>query len=57
MTEIQKGREQATVAQFPTKIGELGAAALINAIRGETVPKNVDSGEVLVTKENVAQFK
>jgi len=57
ITEIQKGREQATVAQFPTKIGELGTATLINAIRGETVSKNVDSGEGLVTKENVAQFK
>jgi ABC-type sugar transport system substrate-binding protein len=44
------GLEDATVAQFPTKMAELGVDALVKALRGETVPKLIDSGAALVTK-------
>ena len=51
------GIEDATVAQFPTKMAELGVDALVKAIRGEEVPSLIDSGAALVTKDNMAQFQ
>jgi simple sugar transport system substrate-binding protein len=50
------GIEDATVAQFPTKMASLGVDALVKAIRGETVESLIDSGAALVTKENMDQF-
>lgn len=49
--------EDATVAQFPTKMAELGVDALVEAIRGGEVPSLIDSGAALVTKDNMAQFQ
>jgi ribose transport system substrate-binding protein len=54
---LTAGIEDATVAQFPAKMAELGVDALVKAIRGETVESLVDSGAALVTKDNMAQFK
>jgi simple sugar transport system substrate-binding protein len=51
------GVEDATVAQFPTKMAELGVDALVKAIRGEKVPNLIDSGAALVTKANMDKFK
>lgn len=51
------GIEDATVAQFPAKMAELGVDALVKAIRGGTVESLIDSGAALVTKTNMAQFK
>ena len=51
------GIEDASVAQFPTKMSELGVAALVKAIQGETVPVLIDSGAALVTKANMDKFK
>lgn len=51
------GIEDATVAQFPAKMAELGVDALVKAIRGEKVESLIDSGAALVTKANMAQFK
>ncbi len=53
---IKAGTETASVAQFPAKIGSLGIATLSNAVKGKTVPKNVDTGTALVTKANAAKF-
>jgi ABC-type sugar transport system substrate-binding protein len=53
---IASGIEDASVAQFPTKMAEYGVDALVKAIRGETVPELIDSGAALVTKENMADF-
>jgi ABC-type sugar transport system substrate-binding protein len=53
---IKAGTETASVAQFPAKIGSLGIATLYNAVKGKTVPKNVDTGTALVTKANAAKF-
>lgn len=50
------GIEDASVAQFPTKMAEYGVDALVKSIRGETVPALIDSGAALVTKENMDQF-
>ncbi|GIL02462.1 MAG: sugar ABC transporter substrate-binding protein [Alphaproteobacteria bacterium] len=54
---LEAGIEDATVAQFPAKMAELGVDALVKAIRGEKVESLIDSGAALVTKENMAQFK
>lgn len=54
---LEAGTEDATVAQFPSKMAELGVDALVRSIRGETVESLIDSGAALVTKDNMAQFK
>jgi ribose transport system substrate-binding protein len=51
------GQEDASVAQFPAKMSELGVEALIKAIKGEKVESLIDSGAGLVTPDNMAQFK
>jgi len=51
------GQEDASVAQFPAKMSELGVEALIKAIKGEKVESLIDSGAALVTPDNMAQFK
>jgi ribose transport system substrate-binding protein len=53
---LTAGTEDATVAQFPTKMAELGVDALVKAIRGEKVESLIDSGAALVTKDNMANF-
>ena len=54
---LEAGTEDATVAQFPTKMAELGVDALVKAIRGEEVASLIDSGAALVTKDNMGEFK
>jgi simple sugar transport system substrate-binding protein len=53
---LESGVEDASVAQFPTKMAEYGVDALVKAIRGETVPDLIDSGAALVTKDNMKDF-
>jgi ABC-type sugar transport system substrate-binding protein len=54
--QIQAGQETASVAQFPAKMGELGMATLLKAVRGQSVTPNVDTGTEIVTKDNAGQF-
>ena len=54
---LTSGIEDATVAQFPAKMAELGVDALVKAIKGEKVESLIDSGAALVTKENMDSFK
>jgi ribose transport system substrate-binding protein len=54
---VEQGVIDGDVAQFPSKMGELGIENAIKAINGEEVPKFIDSGAEVVTKENAAQFK
>jgi ribose transport system substrate-binding protein len=54
---LTAGIEDATVAQFPAKMAELGVDALVRSIRGEQVDSLIDSGAALVTKDNMAKFK
>lgn len=54
---LTSGVEDASVAQFPTKMAELGVDALVKAIRGEKVETLIDSGAALVTKDNMADFQ
>lgn len=54
--QIQSGQEDASVAQFPSKMGELGMETLLKAVKGEAVDPNVDTGTEIVTKENASEF-
>ncbi|MBY5336166.1 sugar ABC transporter substrate-binding protein [Rhizobium leguminosarum] len=54
---LKSGVEDASVAQFPTKMAELGVDALVKSIRGEKVESLIDSGAALVTPENMAKFE
>ncbi|MER8459761.1 sugar ABC transporter substrate-binding protein [Mesorhizobium sp. M1300] len=54
---IKSGAEDASVAQFPAKMGELGIDTVVRAIRGEPVEANVDTGAGLVTLQNVKDFE
>jgi ribose transport system substrate-binding protein len=54
---LTAGLEDATVAQFPAKMAELGVDALVKAVKGEKVESLIDSGAALVTKENMDKFK
>jgi simple sugar transport system substrate-binding protein len=53
---LKAGVEDATVAQFPSKMAELGVDALVKAIKGEAVQSLIDSGAALVTPANMDQF-
>jgi ABC-type sugar transport system substrate-binding protein len=54
---IKAGDEDASVAQFPAKMGELGVQTAQKAAMGEAVEANVDTGAGLVTKDNVKDFE
>jgi len=54
---LAAGTEDASVAQFPSKMSELGVDALVKALKGEKVESLIDSGAALVTKGNMDQFK
>ena len=53
---LEAGIEDATVAQFPAKMAELGVDALVKSIKGEKVESLIDSGAALVTKDNMSNF-
>jgi ABC-type sugar transport system substrate-binding protein len=54
--QIVAGHETASVAQFPAKMGQMGMAALLKAVQGQTVPPTIDTGTAIVTKANASQF-
>ncbi len=53
---IDAGRLAADVAMHPEALGNKAVAAAIQAAKGEQVAKTIDTGETLVTKENVKEF-
>jgi ribose transport system substrate-binding protein len=52
--DLESGDVQALVVQNPLRMGYEGVLTVVRAIRGEPVEKRVDTGVVLVTKENMA---
>ena len=54
---ILAGNEAASVAQFPAKMGSLGAQTALDAATGKAVRANVDTGTEMVTKDNASQFQ
>ncbi len=53
---IVAGDELGSVAQFPAKMGSMGAQAALDAVSGKNVQANIDTGTEMVTKDNAAQF-
>jgi len=53
--DLKNGDVQALVVQNPMLMGYLGVATAIKHLRGERVEKRIDTGVVLVTKENMEQ--
>jgi len=54
---VADGRLGATVAQFPGKMGFLGVEYAVKVLEGEAVPETVNSGSLLVTRDNVLAFQ
>ena len=52
LAALNKGEIQALVAQNPTRMGYLGVTTAVKHLRGEKVDPAIDTGCVLVTKEN-----
>jgi ribose transport system substrate-binding protein len=52
LAALNKGDLQGLVAQNPTRMGYLGVATAVKHLRGEKVEQTVDTGCVLVTKDN-----
>jgi ABC-type sugar transport system substrate-binding protein len=53
---IQAGDMNATIAQFPGTMAELGVDAAVKAVNGEDVEAFIDTGTELVTEDNADQF-
>ena len=47
----------ATVAQAPANMGGFGIQALVDLKAGKTIDPIIDTGTVLVTKENADSYK
>ncbi len=56
LAAIAAGTELGSVAQFPDKMGSMGAQAALDAINGVAVEPNIDTGTAMVTADNVADF-
>lgn len=52
LTALNKDDVQALVAQNPARMGYLGVVTAVKHMRGEPVEPVIDTGSVLVTKEN-----
>jgi ribose transport system substrate-binding protein len=53
VTDMKNGDVQGLVVQNPMLMGYLGVMTAIKHLRGEQVPKRIDTGVVLVTPENM----
>jgi len=54
---ILAGEMKASVAQNPANMGAIGVESILKLGKGETLPAVIDTGTVLVTKENAEKFK
>lgn len=52
---LKEGVVQALVVQNPYRMGYDGVKLAVQAIKGEKIPKRVDTGVLIVTKENLDQ--
>jgi len=50
---LRSGGLDGFVVQDPMKIGYLGVKTLVDHIRGLQVPRRIDTGSILVTRENI----
>lgn len=54
---VESGEFLCTVAQFPSKMGEISVDNVVKAIKGEPYAEYVDTGCRVITKENVQEHK
>ncbi|MCS7225083.1 MAG: ABC transporter substrate-binding protein [Armatimonadetes bacterium] len=52
---LEEGVIQALIVQNPFKMGEEGVKMAIKALRGEKIPRRIDTGVTVVTKSNMHQ--
>jgi ABC-type sugar transport system substrate-binding protein len=57
LTAIRAGEQAGSVAQFPDRMGSMGAETAVAAARGRPVKATIDTGTEMVTKSNVDSFK
>lgn len=55
MPLIRKGEVDASVRQFPSRMGAVAVEMAARILRGEDVPERVDTGVELITSENVME--
>jgi ABC-type sugar transport system substrate-binding protein len=53
LTAVRSGALSATVAQYPYSMGQLGIEACMAAVRGKSIPADIDAPVQVVTKKNV----
>ena len=53
VADLKNGDVQALIVQNPMKMGYLGVETMVKHLRGEKVDKRIDTGVVVVTKENM----
>jgi ribose transport system substrate-binding protein len=53
LTALQAGELDGFVVQNPMKIGYLAVKTLVQHLRGEEVPRRIDTGSILITKQNL----
>jgi ribose transport system substrate-binding protein len=51
--ELRNGNIDSLVVQNPYKMGYEGVKSVIDKINGKEVPKRIDTGVKLITKENI----
>jgi len=56
LNSIASGNITATIAQNPFDMGRLGIEMAVKLLEGEEIPKRIDTGTTLVTKDNVEDF-
>jgi len=54
---ILAGDLEASVAQRPYNMGQMGVENVLKLAAGETLPDEIDTGAILVTSENAADFR
>jgi len=57
VTALKMGKIKGLVVQNPTAMGELGVRTLVDKLEGREVKAQVDTGETLVTAENLSDPK
>lgn len=53
---VLKGELAASVAQSPYNMGKFGVENALKVLQGQTIPKRIDTGTILVTKANAQQY-
>ncbi len=53
--DLKNGDVQALIVQNPVKMSYVGVMTVVDVLTGKTVPKRIDTGVALITRENMNQ--